>query len=79
MLGPGFLSGIKDIFPNLLFMPTGGVDTTKENIEGWYKAGVSAVGMGSKLISKPLMEAKDYATIEIETKKVLELIGEIKS
>jgi 2-dehydro-3-deoxyphosphogluconate aldolase/(4S)-4-hydroxy-2-oxoglutarate aldolase len=79
MLGPGFLSGIKDIFPNLLFMPTGGVDTTKENIEGWYKAGVSAVGMGSKLISKPLMEAKDYATIETETKKVLELIGEIKS
>lgn len=78
MLGPDFLSGIKDIFPNLLFMPTGGVDTTKENIAAWYKAGVSAVGMGSKLISKPLMEAKDYATIEAETKKVLELIQSIK-
>ena len=78
MLGPDFLSGIKDIFPNLLFMPTGGVDTTKENIAAWYKAGVSAVGMGSKLISKPLMEAKDYATIENETKKVLELIQTIK-
>lgn len=78
MLGPDFLSGIKDIFPNLLFMPTGGVDTTKENIAAWYKAGVSAVGMGSKLISKPLMEAKDYATIEAETKKVLELIQTIK-
>lgn len=78
MLEPAFLSGIKDIFPNLLFMPTGGVDTTKENISSWYKAGVSAVGMGSKLISKPLMEAKDYATIEAETKKVLELIQTIK-
>ncbi|TMI65043.1 MAG: bifunctional 4-hydroxy-2-oxoglutarate aldolase/2-dehydro-3-deoxy-phosphogluconate aldolase [Bacteroidetes bacterium] len=78
MLGPDFLSGIKDIFPKLLFMPTGGVDTTKENIEGWYKAGVCAVGMGSKLISKKLMEAKDYATIESETKKVLELIQSIK-
>jgi 2-dehydro-3-deoxyphosphogluconate aldolase/(4S)-4-hydroxy-2-oxoglutarate aldolase len=78
MLGPEFLSGIKDIFPKLLFMPTGGVDTTKENIEGWYKAGVCAVGMGSKLISKKLMEAKDYATIESETKKVLELIQSIK-
>ena len=44
MLGPEFLSGIKDIFPKLLFMPTGGVDTTKDNIEGWYKAGVSALG-----------------------------------
>lgn len=78
MLGPDFLSGIKDIFPNLLFMPTGGVDTTKENISSWFKAGVSAVGMGSKLISKPLMEAKDYATIEAETKKVLDLLQTIK-
>ena len=78
MLGPEFLTTIKDIFPKLLFMPTGGVDTTKENIEGWLKAGVCAVGMGSKLISKKLMEAKDYGTIESETKKVLELIGSIK-
>jgi 2-dehydro-3-deoxyphosphogluconate aldolase/(4S)-4-hydroxy-2-oxoglutarate aldolase len=78
ILGPEFLSGIKDIFPKLWFMPTGGVDTTRENIEAWYKAGVCAVGMGSKLISKKLMEAKDYATIESETKKVLELIQSIK-
>lgn len=78
MLGPEFLSGIKDIFPKLLFMPTGGVDTTKENIEGWFKAGVCAVGMGSKLISKKLMEAKDYATMEAETRKVLETIASIK-
>jgi 2-dehydro-3-deoxyphosphogluconate aldolase/(4S)-4-hydroxy-2-oxoglutarate aldolase len=78
LLGPEFLTTIKDIFPKLLFMPTGGVDTTKENIEGWFKAGVCAVGMGSKLVSKKLMEAKDYGSIESETKKVLELIGSIK-
>lgn len=78
MMGTEFLTTIKDIFPKLLFMPTGGVDTTKENIESWYKAGVCAVGMGSKLISKKLMEAKDYATIETETKKVLELIAAVK-
>jgi len=79
MLGPEFLSSIKDIFPKLLFMPTGGVDTTKENIEGWFKAGVCAVGMGSKLISKKLMEQKDYTTIEKMTKEVLELIQQVKS
>ncbi len=79
MLGPEFLSSIKDIFPKLLFMPTGGVDTTKENIEGWYKAGVCAVGMGSKLISKKLMEQKDYATIEQSTKDVLEVIALVKN
>ena len=79
MLGPDFLSSIKDIFPQLYFMPTGGVDTTRENIEGWFKAGVCAVGMGSKLISKKLMQNHDYLTIEIETKKVLELIKTIKN
>lgn len=79
MLGPDFLSGIKDIFPKLLFMPTGGVDTTRANIDGWFKAGVSAVGMGSKLISKQLMADKEYATIESETKAVLNLIKSIKN
>src|SRR6266496_1326661 len=78
LLGPEFVSSIKDIFPKLLFMPTGGVDTTKENIEGWFKAGVCAVGMGSKLISKKLMEQKDYASIEKMTKEVLAIIRAVK-
>ena len=79
ILGPGFLSAIKEIFPNLLFMPTGGVELDKENIAGWFKAGVCAVGMGSKLITKQLLEAKEYAQITIATKQVLEIIKSIKS
>ncbi len=78
MLGPEFLGSIKEIFPNLDFMPTGGVDTTRENIEGWFKAGVCAVGMGSKLISKKLMEAKDYAGIEKNTREVLRIIQSVR-
>ena len=78
MLGIEFLTTIKDIFPKLLFMPTGGVDTTRENIESWFKAGVCAVGMGSKLISKKLMEARDYAGIENATKDVLAIIASTK-
>ncbi len=34
--------------------------------------------MGSKLISKKLMADRDYATIESETKKVLEIIDSIR-
>lgn len=78
ILGIEFLTTIKDIFPKLLFMPTGGVDTTRENIGAWFKAGVCAVGMGSKLISKKLMEQKDYNSIEKATKEILHLIKEIK-
>jgi len=78
LLGPEFVTSIRDIFPKLLFMPTGGVDTTKENLAAWFRAGVSAVGMGSKLISKKLMEEKDYATIEKLTKEVLQTIQSIR-
>lgn len=77
-LGAGFMSAIRDVFPDLKFMPTGGVDTTKESIESWFKAGVSAVGMGSKLVSKELMHTNDYAAIENETKKVLDIIRTLK-
>ena len=78
ILGPAFVSAIKELFPNLLFMPTGGVDLDKENISGWFKAGVCAVGMGSKLISKPLLEQKDYSKIETLTKEALSIIKSVR-
>lgn len=78
ILGPGFLSAIKEIFPGLLFMPTGGVELDKDNIAGWFKAGVCAVGMGSKLITKPLLETENYTQITQDTEKVLAIIQSIK-
>lgn len=78
LLGPGFLSSIKALFPDLLFMPTGGVSLDRVNLESWFKAGVCAVGMGSKLVSKPLLEARDYAKIEELTKQVIGTIKEIR-
>jgi len=78
LLGPSYISAIKELFPGLLFMPTGGVDTTEENLRAWFKAGVCAVGMGSKLISKELLVNKDYSAIEISAKNVLKLIKQIK-
>ena len=79
ILGPGFMSAIKELFPALMFMPTGGVEMEKSNIEAWFKAGVSAVGMGSKLITKQLLESKDYAQITASTKEVMAIIKSIKS
>ncbi|MFM7222555.1 MAG: bifunctional 4-hydroxy-2-oxoglutarate aldolase/2-dehydro-3-deoxy-phosphogluconate aldolase [Bacteroidota bacterium] len=78
MLGPEYMSSIRDIFPLMVFMPTGGVDTTAESITAWYSSGVKAVGMGSKLVSKSLMEAHDYAGIEAIAKKVLNIIAEVR-
>jgi len=78
LLGPSYVSSIKELFSGILFMPTGGVDTTEDNLRAWFKAGVCAVGMGSKLISKELLASKDYVAIESSAKKVLQLIKQIK-
>jgi len=78
MLGKEFMASIKDLFPNLIFMPTGGVDATKESIEGWFKAGVAAVGMGSKLVSKNIMEQKQYAQLTADTKTIMAIIKECR-
>jgi 2-dehydro-3-deoxyphosphogluconate aldolase / (4S)-4-hydroxy-2-oxoglutarate aldolase len=78
ILGPEFMSSIKALFPDLLFMPTGGVDLDKENISKWLKAGVCAVGMGSKLISKDLLEQKNYSKIEELGRKALEILKSLK-
>jgi 2-dehydro-3-deoxyphosphogluconate aldolase/(4S)-4-hydroxy-2-oxoglutarate aldolase len=78
ILGPGFMSAIKELFPNLLFMPTGGVELDKANIEAWFKSGVCAVGMGSKLVSKDVMENKKYAELISSTKEALAIISSIK-
>ena len=79
ILGPSFLSAVKELFPDLLFMPTGGVEVDKENISGWFKAGVCAVGMGSKLITKQSLENRDYGKITELTKQALDIISSVKS
>ncbi|WP_276360808.1 bifunctional 4-hydroxy-2-oxoglutarate aldolase/2-dehydro-3-deoxy-phosphogluconate aldolase [Daejeonella sp. H1SJ63] len=79
ILGPGFMSAIKELFPNLKFMPTGGVELDRANIEGWFKSGVCAVGMGSKLVSKDVMENKKYAELTEATKQALEIIKSIRA
>ncbi|HUZ59033.1 MAG TPA: bifunctional 4-hydroxy-2-oxoglutarate aldolase/2-dehydro-3-deoxy-phosphogluconate aldolase [Hanamia sp.] len=78
ILGHEFMSSIKTLFPDLMFMPTGGVDLNRENIAAWLKAGVCAVGMGSKLISKELLEQKNYSKIEEHAKEALDILKSLR-
>jgi 2-dehydro-3-deoxyphosphogluconate aldolase/(4S)-4-hydroxy-2-oxoglutarate aldolase len=75
VLSPSYIGAVKEIFPGLAFMPTGGVEPERDNISAWFKAGACAVGMGSKLVSKPLMENERYDTIEERAKQVLTIIA----
>jgi len=78
LLGPSFVSAIKELFPDLLFMPTGGVEVSKENLTGWFKSGVVAVGMGSKLITKEILANKDYSQLAAKTKEAIALVNEVR-
>lgn len=74
VLGPSYISAIKELFPELKFMPTGGVEAEEKNLKGWIDAGVVAVGMGSKLISKQAVDNKDFDQIKTDVSGALNLI-----
>lgn len=76
--GPGFVKAIKGPQPWTLIMPTGGVSTEESNLRGWFDAGVTCVGMGSKLISKDILSNKAYAVLEEDVRKTLDLIQTIR-
>ena len=78
ILGPEFVSSIRDLFAGQLFIPTGGVDLNHDSISTWFKAGVCAVGMGSKLISKSVLENQEYDKLYNDTLKLLEIVQTIK-
>jgi 2-dehydro-3-deoxyphosphogluconate aldolase/(4S)-4-hydroxy-2-oxoglutarate aldolase len=77
--GPEFVKGIKGPQPWTNIMPTGGVTPTKDNLKGWFDAGVTCVGLGSQLISKDIMANKDYAKLEQDVKNALDIIKSVRS
>ena len=79
IVGPAFISSIKELFPGQLFMPTGGVEMEEQNIRTWFKAGVCAVGMGSKLISKEVLANKQYDSLHDQTLEAIRLVKVSKS
>ena len=76
--GPGFVKAIKGPQPWTSIMPTGGVSPTKENLTGWFDAGVTCVGMGSKLISKEIIADLDFKKLENDVRAALDMIEEVR-
>ena len=77
--GPGFVKAILGPCPWTRLMPTGGVETTKESITAWFKAGIAAAGIGSNLVRKEWVAAGDYAAITAKTAEVLAWIREARA
>lgn len=76
--GADFVKAIKGPQPWTNVMPTGGVTTEEDNLTAWFNAGVTCVGIGSKLISKDVIANKDYKGLEATVKQTIAVIKKLK-
>ncbi len=79
VLGPGFVSSVLPVVPDLKLMPTGGVEPTEQNLAAWFGAGVVCVGMGSQLIKKELLTSKNWTKLQQDFSDAMKLIQRIRA
>lgn len=78
VLGPKFVKGLRAPMPWSRLMVTGGVKPERENLEAWFKAGVTAVGMGSNLFPKEAVAGGDWRKISELCETTLSIIKEVR-
>ena len=78
VLGPAFVKGLRAPMPWSKLMVTGGVKPTRENLDGWFKAGVYCVGMGSNLFPKDAIAAGDWSKISALCADALAIVKEVR-
>jgi 2-dehydro-3-deoxyphosphogluconate aldolase / (4S)-4-hydroxy-2-oxoglutarate aldolase len=78
VLGPGFVSSIMPVVPDLQLMITGGVEPTEKSLSAWFNAGAACVGMGSQLFTKEILSQKDWPLLQQRVSEVLQLAKQFK-
>lgn len=77
--GPDFVKTIKGPCPWTSVMPTGGVEPTEESLKEWFSAGVTCVGMGSKLFPVDALRVGDWGVIEKKCREALDIIKKLRA
>ena len=77
--GPNMVKAVKAPQPWTSIMPTGGVAPTEENLTGWFNAGVTCVGMGSKLITKDIVANHSFDELSQKVAECLALVKRLRS
>jgi 2-dehydro-3-deoxyphosphogluconate aldolase / (4S)-4-hydroxy-2-oxoglutarate aldolase len=70
VLGPAYLAHLKDVLPQMRFMPTGGV--TADSLPAWRNAGAYAVGIGSPLFPKADIDGERWTVLAQSIRRVVE-------
>ena len=79
VLGPGFVRAVHGPQPWTNMVVTGGVLPEEASIKEWFDAGVTAVGIGSKLIRRDWVSAGEYHRISATVSRVLGWISQHKT
>ncbi|MCL4788882.1 MAG: bifunctional 4-hydroxy-2-oxoglutarate aldolase/2-dehydro-3-deoxy-phosphogluconate aldolase [Verrucomicrobia bacterium] len=72
-LGPNYIKALRAPLPHLRIVPTGGVDLN--TIGEFLKAGCPAVGAGSSLITKEILEKEDWAQLTERARAFVQAAG----
>jgi 2-dehydro-3-deoxyphosphogluconate aldolase / (4S)-4-hydroxy-2-oxoglutarate aldolase len=70
-LGPGYLKDVLAPLPNILLVPTGGVNL--ETCAAFLEAGAYTVAIGSQLVDKKLVEQQDWAALTVLARRYMEI------
>jgi len=76
--GHSFVKAIRGPMPWTSIMPTGGVEPTEENLSQWFKAGVHCVGIGSKLITKEILEKSDWDGLREKVEETIQIVEKLR-
>jgi 2-dehydro-3-deoxyphosphogluconate aldolase / (4S)-4-hydroxy-2-oxoglutarate aldolase len=79
VLGPGFVSSIMPVVPDLQLMITGGVEPTEKSLSAWFNAGATCVGMGSQLFTKEILAQKDWPLLQNRVVEMLAIAKNIRN
>lgn len=76
--GAEFVKAVKGPCPWTSIMPTGGVEPTAENLKEWFNAGVTCVGIGSNLITKELLQNKDWDGLTKNISEAVRILEQVR-
>jgi 2-dehydro-3-deoxyphosphogluconate aldolase/(4S)-4-hydroxy-2-oxoglutarate aldolase len=76
LVGPSYFEALRGPLPDLLLMPSGGVNL--ENLQDWLSAGATVVGLGGGMFPRRLIENKELDEITSRAKKCLEILNNFR-
>jgi len=78
VLGPGFISSILPVVPELQLMVTGGVEPNLASLSTWFKTGIVCAGLGSQLITKEILAHQDWTSLRHKVADSIAIIHQIR-